>query len=229
MADKKISEFPIFDGVQDAQTYYILASGEAGDPDADNYKMPFTNLTKDIAAGIDLYSGLSGIFDHLTSGASGIFTEILSGKMISGVSGVFSEDIILDGKKIVTENLEGGVNLGSIDAAVAGADSPPVNLLQGGEEKISLDDDVIKIGGANNDATDKVQIINPTEIKETFTVIDGKETILGGSTTIKETLTVSDGQATTLGGSTTIKETLTVADGQATTLGGSTTHRKSVG
>ena len=77
MADKKISEFPIFDGVQDAQTYYILASGEAGDPDADNYKMPFTHLAQDVASNISLYSGLSGVFDHLTTGASGLFTKLI--------------------------------------------------------------------------------------------------------------------------------------------------------
>ena len=89
MADKKISEFPIFDGVQDAQTYYILASGDSGDPDADNYKMPFTHLAEDVTNSTSLFSGFSGLFDHLTSGASGIFTEVISGKMISGALGYF--------------------------------------------------------------------------------------------------------------------------------------------
>ena len=234
MADKKISEFPIFDGAQDAQTYYILASGEAGDPDADNYKMPFTHLAQDITANISLYSGLSGVFDHLTSGASGIFTEVISGKMISGTSGVFSEEIILDGKKIVQENAQGGVDLGSTQPPAAGTDAPPVNLLHGGEEKIHLDDDIIKIGGANNDPTDQVEIINSTTIKETFTVADGKDTTLGGNTTIKGTtnldssLTVADGQDTILGGATTIKgattfdSTANFTDSTKITFGSST-------
>ena len=185
MADKKISEFPIFDGVQDAQTYYILASGEAGDPDADNYKMPFTHLAQDITSNISLYSGLSGVFDHLTSGASGVFTNI-----VSGATGSFTEELLLGGKPIVTENSDGGVDLGSTEPPPAGTDAPPVNLLHGGEQKISMDDDIIVIGGVKNDPTDKVEIINPTEIKETLTVADGKETILGGKTTIKETNTV---------------------------------------
>ena len=109
MADKKISEFPIFDGVQDAQTYYILASGEAGDPDADNYKMPITHLTQDITANIDLDSGLIGVFDHLTSGASGVFTNL-----ISGATGSFAEELLLAGKPIVVENADGGIDLSLI-------------------------------------------------------------------------------------------------------------------
>ena len=70
MADKKISEFPVFSGTQDNQTYYIIASGESNDPDADNYKMPFTDLAEDISSRMLLVSGLSGVFEHITSGAS---------------------------------------------------------------------------------------------------------------------------------------------------------------
>ena len=233
MADKKISEFPIFDGVQDAQTYYILASGEAGDPDADNYKMPFTHLAQDITANLSsnlsLYSGLSGVFDHLTSGASGIFTELLSGK-----TGAFTEELLLAGKPIVSENADGGVDLGSTEPPPAGTDAPPVNLLHGGEQKISMDDDIIVIGGVNNDPADQVEIINPTTIKETLTVADGKDTTLGGNTTIKGTtnlnssLTVADGQDTTLGGATTIKgattfdSTANFTDSTKITFGSST-------
>ena len=44
-----------------------------------------------------------------------------------------------------------------------------------------------------------------TTITETFTVADGKETILGGNTTIRETFTVADGKETILGGNVTIK------------------------
>ena len=218
MADKKISEFPVFSGTQDNQTYYIIASGESNDPDADNYKMPFTDLAEDISSRMLLVSGLSGVFEHITSGASGVFTNI-----ISGATGSFTEELLLDGKPIVTENAEGGVDLGSTEKPPEGVDAPPVNLLHAGEEKISMDDDIIKIGGSSNDPNDKVEIINSTVIKETLTVADGKETILGGSTTVKETLTVADGKETVLGGNTTVKETLTVADGKQTILGGATT------
>ena len=153
-----------------------------------------------------MYSGLSGVFDHLTSGASGVFTNL-----VSGATGSFTEELLLAGKPIVTENADGGIDLGSTEPPPAGTDAPPVNLLHGGEQKISMDDDIIVIGGVNNDSKDKVEIIDPTEIKETLTVVDGKETILGGTTTIKgatnlnSSLTVADNQNTTLGGPTTIK------------------------
>ena len=122
--------------------------------------------------------------------------------------------------------IEGGDDSISFGPSEPG-DDRDLNLYQGGEEKISISDDVIQIGGGDT-VTDTVEIVNNTLVKENFTVAPGKTTILGGptifndSTTIKDTLTVEPGKTTTLGGPTNINDELTVAAGKTTTLGGPT-------
>lgn len=44
MPDRKITDFPIFDGVPDESTYFVVASGEAGDANTANFKFDFPTL-----------------------------------------------------------------------------------------------------------------------------------------------------------------------------------------
>ena len=48
MADKKNFEFPIFSGKQDEDTFYIIASGDAENNKAQNYKISFTGLADEV-------------------------------------------------------------------------------------------------------------------------------------------------------------------------------------
>ena len=44
MPDRKITDFPIFDGIPDEKTYFVVASGEAGDANTANFKFDFPTL-----------------------------------------------------------------------------------------------------------------------------------------------------------------------------------------
>lgn len=48
MADKKITQFEKFTGLGDPHTYFVIASGENAEPDAQNYRLDFVNLTEQV-------------------------------------------------------------------------------------------------------------------------------------------------------------------------------------
>ena len=49
MADRKITQFENFTGEADNRTYFIIASGENAEPDTQNYRLDFVNLTDQVA------------------------------------------------------------------------------------------------------------------------------------------------------------------------------------
>ena len=129
MADKKISEFPTFDGEQGPKTYYIISSGNPGEADSANYRMPFTNLVDDVLlSNADLISGKTGAF-NLTTGISGSFTDKL---LISGVE-VLTGFNFPGGGEIIQSDEE-NVTFGAGEAG----DTRAVNFQQGGETKLEL-------------------------------------------------------------------------------------------
>ena len=152
-------------------------------------------------------------------------SQIVSG---GAVYADFSDQLKVSGQAVLTGfEIPGGGSVieGSDDSISFGPSEPgddrDLSLYQGGEEKISMSDDVIQIGGGDT-VTDTVEIVNNTLVKENFTVEPGKTTTLGGPTNINDELTVESGKTTTLGGPTNINDELTVASGKTTTLGGPT-------
>lgn len=75
MADKKISEFKLFDGVQDKNTYYIIASGSEDSGLYSNFKVPFTDLVSGAAPLISQY--ITGNTGSLGSGIGEFLNEYL--------------------------------------------------------------------------------------------------------------------------------------------------------
>jgi hypothetical protein len=245
MADKKISEFPIFSGKQDEDTFYIIASGDAENNKAQNYKISFTGLADEVFK----------TYPEYISGATGAFAESLT---ISGLPVLTGFDIG-GGSSIIAGTTE-EISFGGTDPS----DTREVSFQQGGETKLAINEDgdveisqslniteSANIAGGLTVQEGSTTILNgPTKINDTLTVDDGVATLLGGAltvtditridgaTTINNTLTVEDGSSTTLGGALTVKEgailnqtlsvagattlssTLTVADGNKTTLGG---------
>jgi hypothetical protein len=48
MADKKITQFENFTGLGDPHTYFVIASGENAEPDTQNYRLDFVNLSEQV-------------------------------------------------------------------------------------------------------------------------------------------------------------------------------------
>lgn len=48
MADKKITQFEKFTGLGDPHTYFVIASGENDEPDTQNYRLDFVNLSEQV-------------------------------------------------------------------------------------------------------------------------------------------------------------------------------------
>ena len=231
MADKKISEFPTFHGEQGPKTYYIISSGDPGEADSANYRMPFSDLTNDILlSDADLISGKTGAFD-LTTGISGSFTDKL---LISGVEVLTG--FSLPGGGDVIDADEENVNFGATEEE----DARAVNFQQGGETKLELSEDgevVVKGEVFTTEAT-TASIFEGPVTNNSFTNLLGTTNLvgatnLGGATTISgptqvvsPTFDIGEDVVTTISGSTflegatTIKNSLTVAAGKATTLGG---------
>lgn len=64
MADKKISEFDSFPGVQDSKVHYIISSGDAGGQDTNNYKVSFPDLVLSVSGELkDSLGGGGGVPD----------------------------------------------------------------------------------------------------------------------------------------------------------------------
>jgi hypothetical protein len=251
MADKKISEFPIFSGKQDDDTFYIIASGDAENNKAQNYKISFTGLADEVFK----------TYPEYISGATGAFAESLT---ISGLPVLTGFDI--DGGSSIIAGTTEEISFGGTDPS----DTREVSFQQGGETKLAINEDgdveisqslniteSANIAGGLTVQEGSTTILNgPTKINDTLTVDDGVSTLLGGAltvtditridgaTTINNTLTVEDGSSTTLGGTltvkdgatlsktlsvadaTTLKSTLTVEDGNKTTLGGELTVKE---
>ena len=235
MADKKISEFPTFDGDQGPKTYYIISSGDPGQADSANYRMPFTNLADDVLlSNADLISGKTGAFD-LTTGVSGSFTDKL---LVSGVEVLTGFSFPGAGGEVIDADEE-NVNFGATEEG----DDRAVNFQQGGETRLEINEDgevvvsdSFRVGGTeggsfttgpsttsvfegpvtNNSSTNLLGATN----------LAGPTNIAGATQIVAPTFDIGEDVVTTISGSTflegatTIKNTLTVADGKATTLGG---------
>jgi hypothetical protein len=48
MADRKITQFEKFTGLGDAHTYFVIASGENSEPNTENYRLDFVNLSEQV-------------------------------------------------------------------------------------------------------------------------------------------------------------------------------------
>lgn len=133
MADKKISEFPTFFGTQDEKTYYIVSSGDPGEANSANYRVPFTDLSQAIkAVESNLITATSGVFD-VVSGASGIFTGELSisgNPVLTGIEIPGVEGVILGGD-------EDNINFGGAEPG----DNRSVNFQQDGDTKLKINED----------------------------------------------------------------------------------------
>lgn len=129
-------------------------------------------------------------------------SQIVSG---GAVYADFSDQLKVSGQAVLTGfEIPGGGSVieGSDDSISFGPSEPgddrDLNLYQGGEEKISISDDIIQIGGSDT-TTDTVEIVNNTLVKENFTVAPGKTTILGGPTIFSDTANFTDTSKITFG------------------------------
>ena len=213
MADKKISEFPIFSGKQDEDTFYIIASGDAENNKAQNYKISFTGLADEVFK----------TYPEYISGTTGAFAESLT---ISGLPVLTGFDIA-GGSSIIAGTTE-EISFGGTDPS----DAREVAFQQAGETKLAINED------GDVEISQSLNITESANISGGLTVQEGSTTILNGPTKINDTLTVDEGVGTLLGGSltvsditriegsTTINDTLTVGDGSSTTLGGTLTVKE---
>jgi alpha-tubulin suppressor-like RCC1 family protein len=116
MADKKISQFDTFPGAADDEVFFVVASGDADNPNASNYRYPFTNLTTDItnvgsawATGTDLIYTLTG--------AVGLGTTAPIHQLDVATTGRFRSDLIVSGDLYVS----GTTHINKIiDASITG-------------------------------------------------------------------------------------------------------------
>ena len=106
----------------------------------------------------------------------------------------FSNQLKLSGNSVLTGFKVGDYSVISGDQFTVNfggfneGDDRDINLYQGGEQKLSIRDDITIIG-SNNPNNDYIEIINPTTITEEFTVEDEVLTILGGETILKDRAT----------------------------------------
>ena len=201
MADKKISEFPIFPGIQDEQTYYIVSSGEAGISDSANYKVPFTDLSDAI----------------LSQSATLISAESADIGILSAGTGNFTSELLVSGQPVLTGfEIPGGgqvIEGGDTDISFGGTDQDDnreVNFQQGGETKLSINEN----GGV--EVTNEFIVEGESSLSST--------TVDGSFFETKSTTNSSFGGPVEFTNTTTIKDTLTVEPGKTTTLGLSLIH-----
>ena len=101
MADKKISQFPTFDGTADSEVFFVVASGETDDPNAANYRFPFPNLTQNIIQAGSAWSTGIDIIYTLT-GAVGLGTTAPIYQLDVATTGRFRDDLIVSGDLFVS-------------------------------------------------------------------------------------------------------------------------------
>ena len=101
MADKKISQFPTFDGAAGSEVFFVVGSGEADNPNASNYRYPFNNLTTDITkAGSAWITGTDLIYT--LTGAVGLGTSAPIYQLDVANTGRFRSDLIVSGDLFVS-------------------------------------------------------------------------------------------------------------------------------
>lgn len=97
MADRKISQFENFTGVQGEDVFYVIASGITEDPDAKNYKVPFDDLAGDVLEKSPWKTGegfvytMSPVTSFGTTGDLGLYRVDVSG------DARFREDAVVSG------------------------------------------------------------------------------------------------------------------------------------
>lgn len=97
MADRKISQFENFTGVQGEDVFYVIASGITEDPDAKNYKVPFDDLAGDVLEKSPWKTGegfvytMSPVTSFGTTGDLGLYRVDVSG------DARFREDVVVSG------------------------------------------------------------------------------------------------------------------------------------
>ena len=134
MPDKKISEFNNFTGVTGSDVFFVLASGEAENVNAKNYRLSFDSLYSDLgldAGGggavvggdsnnidfggttpgdvrdINFQQGGENVMVIDGSGDVSIQNDLyvsggISGDVISGKTGVFTESLTISGNSVLT-------------------------------------------------------------------------------------------------------------------------------
>ena len=116
MADKKISQFPTFDGTADSEVFFVVGSGEADNPNASNYRYPFNNLTTDITKEGSAWTTGTDLIYTLT-GAVGLGTSAPIYQLDVANTGRFRSDLIVSGDMYVS----GTTHINKIiDASITG-------------------------------------------------------------------------------------------------------------
>ena len=101
MADKKISQFPTFDGTAGSGVFFVVGSGDSDNPNASNYRYPFNNLTTDITqAGSPWTTGADLIYT--LTGAVGLGTSAPIYQLDVANTGRFRSDLIVSGDLFVS-------------------------------------------------------------------------------------------------------------------------------
>ena len=116
MADKKISQFDTFPGAADDEVFFVVASGDADNPNASNYRYPFTNLTTDITNAGSAWVTETDLIYTLT-GAVGLGTTDPIHQLDVATTGRFRSDLIVSGDLYVS----GTTHINKIiDASITG-------------------------------------------------------------------------------------------------------------
>lgn len=119
MADKKISQFPTFDGTAGSEVFFVVASGDADNPNSSNYRYPFNNLTTDITKeGSAWTTGTDSIYT--LTGAVGLGTSAPIYQLDVANTGRFRSDLIVSGDlsvsgttHVLTVLSDGNVGIGT--------------------------------------------------------------------------------------------------------------------
>ena len=101
MADKKISQFPTFDGTAGSEVFFVVGSGESDNPNASNYRYPFNNLTTDITKAGSAWTTGTDLIYTLT-GAVGLGTSAPIYQLDVANTGRFRSDLIVSGDLFVS-------------------------------------------------------------------------------------------------------------------------------
>jgi hypothetical protein len=171
MADKKISQFPTFDGTADSEVFFVVGSGEADNPNASNYRYPFDNLTTDITKAGSAWTTGTDLIYTLT-GAVGLGTSAPIYQLDVANTGRFRSDLIVSGdmyvsgtthiNKIIDASITGTISGvtgeftdGFFSNSVGiGTTSPFCNL----ETKARAGEEEVKIGLTSADGTQNAAI-----------------------------------------------------------------------
>jgi hypothetical protein len=168
MPDKKISEFNTFTGATGSDVFFVIASGEAGNANAKNYRVPFDVLYSDL--GLDAGGGgavIGGDSDNIDFGG----TEPGDVRNINFQQG---------GENVMVIGSDGNLNLKN-NLHVSGG----VSSTSGSFETINISDGLTVSGGVSS-TSGSFETIN---ISDGLTVSGGVSSTSGSF----ETINISDG------------------------------------